>query len=274
MTRSGNVEPQEPTAPELVLDLLVGNVEPLCAAAICRVGELFDLRPQVVRVAITRLLAQGKIERAGRAQYVITRGRQELTEVVGGWWQSRATPRAWRGNWIGVVDGDVHRQDKRAWRKHQLALHLRGLALLSPGLWVRPDNLQGGVAAERAHLQALGLSPQAVVVSLRGLDSATLARACDLWREDDLPAQHTALAAELAHSAAHLASLSLAEATRESLTLGRRVIAHLLRDPLLPPKLMDPHPREVLTAGMRAYQQQARPICRAFMAEGLDPLGT
>lgn len=30
---------------------------------------------------------------------------------------------------------------------------------------------------------------------------------------------------------------------------------------------MDPRPREALTVGMRSYQQQARLICRAFMAQ-------
>ena len=225
------------------MDLLVGSGDPLGAAALCRVGELFGLRAPVVRVALTRLLAQGKIERAGRGLYVATRGRQELIEVVDGWWQRHAARRTWRGDWIGVVDGEVQRQDKRTWRKHQLALQLRGLARLSPGLWLRPDNLKGGVATERARLQALGLAPRARVLTLRGLDEATLAQAQSLWRADDLPQRHAALAEALARSSQRLPRLPLPDATHECLSLGRRVIAHLLRDPLLPSELMDPRPR-------------------------------
>lgn len=267
MDSSRNVEDAPPTAPELVLDLLVANGEPLGAAALCRVGALFGLRAPVMRVALTRLLAQGKIERAGRAQYAVAHGRQELTEVVGNWWQRHAAQRTWRGDWVGVVDGEVQRQDKRTWRRHQLALQLSGLARLSPGLWLRPDNLKGGIATERAHLQALGLAPQARVLTLRGLDDATLAQAQSLWRADDLPQRHAALAKALARSSQRLPRLALPDATHECLSLGRRVIAHLLRDPLLPPELMDPSPRDTLTAGMRSYQHQARLICRAFMAQ-------
>lgn len=259
-----------PTAPELVLDLLVADGGELSAATLCRAGALFGLEARAVRVALTRLLAQRKIRRTGRARYAVERGRQALTEVVDGWWHRQSEQLAWDGSWVAVADGEVRRHDKTTWRHHELALHLRGFAVLAPGLRLRPDNLAGGVAQERTRLQALGLSPMALVMQMQALDAHAQARARSLWRDQSLPARYRALAQDLRHSARHLPHQSAAQAAREALTLGRTVIGQLLRDPLLPPALMDPRPRERLNTLMRGYQQQARAVVRTFLAEPTD----
>ncbi len=268
MENFGNIQPPLPTAPELVLDLLVADGGTLTAAALCRAGALFALEPAVVRVALTRLVAQGKVGRSGRGRYAIERGRHALTEVVDGWWLRQREQLDWDGGWVAVIDGDVRRQDKTTWRRHQRALQLRGFALLSPGLWLRPDNLVGGVPHEGERLQALGLAPQAVVAGLHALQGPALPRARSLWDGQRLPDHYRALAAQLERSARRLPQMDLAQATQESLQLGRHVIACLLRDPLLPAALSDPRPRERLVGLMRAYQQQARAVCRAFLAQG------
>jgi phenylacetic acid degradation operon negative regulatory protein len=60
-------------------------------------------------------------------------------------------------------------------------LALRGFAALQPALHIRPNNLRGGLAAERTHLAALGLSPHALVFRLADLDEARQAAAGDFW---------------------------------------------------------------------------------------------
>ena len=266
MEISGNIEWQTPTAPELVLDLLVAEAGELPVAALCRAASLFGMNEQVMRVALTRLRAQGKVRRTARGRYTVQRGRLALTEVVDQWQQRQTEQVAWQGQWVAVADGAVRRQDKTDWRRHALALQLRGFAMLAPGLCLRPDNLVHGVAGERQRLQALGLSPLALVLGLQRLEDDALVRAQALWRGAALPAHYRALATALRRSARRLPRLSLADATRESLLAGRTVIAQLLRDPLLPGELMDASAREQLLASMRDYQQQARALCRAYLA--------
>lgn len=267
MEDQGNIFDNAPTAPELVLDLLVADGGTLSAAAICRAGALMGIEAQVVRVALTRLLAQGKIIRSGRGSYVIERRRHALADAVDRWWRHQHHQLPWQGGWIAVIDGDVRRQDQKTWRRHQLALQLRGFAALSPGLWLRPDNLRGGVKAEQASVRTLGLAPQALVVRMEGLDAQARNRADRLWDSLQLPQRYSAMADSLQESARRLPAMPLADATRESLLLGRHTIAALLRDPLLPAELMDGEPREHLTQLMRSYQRQARKVCRAFLAQ-------
>lgn len=266
MESSRNVVEGLPTAPELVLDLLIAHGAALPAAALCRAGALFNLDAAVVRVALTRLVVQGKVARVERGCYAIAWGCHALTAVVDGWWQRQQTPRAWSGAWVAVIDGDVQRQDKTVWRRHRLALQLRGFASLAPGLWLRPDNLRGGVAQARIDLARLGLADQALVVRLDGLDGDARQRAHGLWEVLRLPEAYRAMAEALRASAERLPTLALGDATRESLLLGRGVIAALLRDPLLPAALMDPAPRQDVARQMRRYQRQARAVCRAFLA--------
>lgn len=271
MDTPGNIEEALPSAPELVLDLLVADGGELPSAALCRAGALFGLAPAVMRVALTRLLAQGKIRRSHRGLYAIERGRHPLTEAVDGWWLRQREQLDWQGGWVSVIDGEVLRQDKTAWRRHQRALQLRGFAALSPGLWLRPDNLRGGVAREHGRLQGLGLAPQALVAGLHSLQPPALERVRGLWQTRELAQRYRTLAAALQRSARRLPTRDLAAATRESLLLGRHVIACLLRDPLLPAALSDPRPRERLSALMRDYQRQARAVCRAFLAQPEAP---
>lgn len=260
-----------PTAPALVMDLLVAHGGALPVAALCRAGTLFGMDGRVIRVALSRLLAQAKVQRTDRGCYSVQHGQKALTDAVDGWWQRALHCRPWQGHWVAVVDGDVGRHEKTPWRHHALALQLRGFATLAPGLQLRPDNLAGGVDAERARLQQLGLSPRALVMGMHTLDAGTQKRARTLWHDQSLPQRYRALATQLQRSARQLPRRSLAQGTHESLLLGRTVIAHLLRDPLLPPELMDARPRERLQESMRVYQEQARAICRAYLADPPEP---
>jgi phenylacetic acid degradation operon negative regulatory protein len=63
-----------------------------------------------------------------------------------------------------------------------------------------------------------------------------------------------------------LRALDPGAAARESLLLGRAVIGHLLRDPVLPTELMSPEPRIALVAAMKSYQTEARRLWRQWLA--------
>ncbi|MNL63172.1 hypothetical protein D3C87_1872750 [compost metagenome] len=101
---------------------------------------------------------------------------------------------------------------------------------------------------------------------LAGLDPAAQAAARGLWNVRALADDCRRLQAGLERGEQRLRTVPLEVAVRESLLLGRAVIAHLVRDPLLPDELMSPAPRTALRAVARRYQDRARKLWRQWLA--------
>ena len=166
---------QVPNAPELVQDLLIAHGGSLSADQLCRAGALFGIRETAMRVALTRLVACGRLSR-----------------------------------------------------------------------------LAGGSQAERDHLQALGLSSRALLFCLAELAPRAQADAQALWDRRRLAQAHRGPSSALVRSQRLLARRPPEVALRTSLVPGRTVIAHLLRDPVLPPEMLRPGSRTALVGAMSA----------------------
>ena len=253
-----NIERRPLRAPEVILDLLMANETALSSQVLCRAGAVMGISETAVRVALTRLCEQGKLRQSGRGVYAISPASRPLFRDIDAWRRKDAGMVDWRGEWVAVHDTLVQRSDKTGWRHHCLALALRGFAPFEPGLHLRPDNLEGGVEALRPRLAGLGLSPQATVFRLTGLDAARHAQAEGLWKVDALARQYVALAGALDVHTQVLHEDGAVDAMRESLLLGREAIGLLVRDPLLPPELMAFAPRQTLMAAAARYQDAAR----------------
>ena len=249
-----------PNAPDLVLDLLAAHGKALSGQAICRAGQLLGHREATMRVALTRLLADKKIQRVSRGLYSPYRPGLTLANALNAWHDEVSDQVAWRGDWVAVQDAAVARSDKTAWRHHQLALALRGFASFQEGLQLRPCNRAGGVEAERGKLQALGLSPNASVFLLSELDAQDTRYASALWPSKLLIAHYQALLQALTTHMTSLHSVPLEQALKETLLLGRAAVSLLVRDPMLPPELMPPNTRDALIAKVHAYKQLAHDV--------------
>ena len=256
-----------PTPRSLVLDLLstlsTGSTMPV--AALLEAAALFELAPGAIRVALARLLAAGRIERDERGRYRLGAAAAPVQSVVRGWRGLEGRSMPWDGTWWAVHDTGVGRRGPQA-RRHERALRLLGFRRLRPGLAVRPANLREGCAALREELQALGLSPRALVCALRELDSETDAKARALYDAPALRAAYRRTFAELEASSARLASLDPADAMRESFVVGGRAIQHLAQDPVLPPEIFDPRERDALARAMRDYDRRGRSCWAALLA--------
>jgi phenylacetic acid degradation operon negative regulatory protein len=267
MDTACNIARRKPKAPEVILDLLMANGTALSSQVLCRAGAVMQLSETAVRVALTRLCEQGKLGQPARGVYAISAASRPLFRDVDAWRRKEESMVAWNGDWVAVHDTLVQRSDKTAWRHHCLALALRGFARFEPGLQLRPDNLAGGIVALRSGLAGLGLSPQATVFRLTGLDEVRHARAGGLWKADALIRQYAALAGALDAHTEVLRQNGVVETLRESLLLGREAIGLLVRDPLLPPELMPPQARQTLMAAAARYQDAARRLWRHWIRE-------
>jgi len=230
-------------------------------------GTLFDIAPNSIRVELARLVGRGLIESDERGSYRMARGAQSVQSRVVSWSriEERMTP--WSGGWVGVHTANLPRSDRRAARRRERAFAFLGFRELDTGLWIRPDNLSGGVAEVRRQLTALGLEPAAVVFALGALDAATETRARALWDVTDLRAGYRATRDAILASERRMPRLAPQKAMVESFTLGGRAIRQLVLDPLLPEPILPSTERRALVQTMRRYDKLGRACWRAFMVD-------
>lgn len=257
-----------PTPKSLILDLLatIGD-HSMPVRALVAAGEVFSIRPESLRVALARLLEQGTIERDGRGQYRIARAARAVKQHVVSWNRIEERVTIWRGGWIGVHVASLLRSDRVRLRKRERALRFLGLRELDSGLWLRPDNLAGGIEAVRRELIDLGLDDNAPVFAITKFDESWEARARGLWDAETLRRGYREARARLEKSAARLPQLGDREAMVESFVLGGDVLRTLAVDPLLPEPIVPAGERAALVETMQEYDRLGRDRWKPFMRE-------
>jgi phenylacetic acid degradation operon negative regulatory protein len=256
----------QPTPKSLVLDLLSSlRGRPMPVRALVAAGEVFGISAESIRVALVRLCGHGTIARNERGQYRLAPAAEPVQRHVAAWTRTEERVVPWRGGWIGVHTAGLARADRTRARRRDRALQFLGFRPLDPHLFVRPDNLKGGVGAVRAELQALGLDGDALVFVLADLDAATEARARALWDAEALRRSYRMTSAALARSAARLDRMPEREAMVESFVLGGRTLRQLVLDPLLPEPIVPSRERAALVEAMRAYDRLGRASWRGFL---------
>lgn len=238
-----------------LLSTLAGRSAPvrfLVAAA-----DLFDIDPNATRVAITRLLSSGLVERDERGAYRVGAAAAPVVARLNSWRSMEKRTRDWDGSWIGTTPQACccSKDDRSASLK---ALEFLGLREFAPGLWIRPDNLKGGLDAVRDALVGLGIPASCPVFRIRDLDAASEARARALWDADALRGLYRRLTADLERSATGLPLLDAKRAMAESFLIGGEAIRRIVLDPLLPDAIVPTTERETLVRAMTAYDEVGR----------------
>lgn len=256
-----NIWSAEPSASDVVLDLLMAHREPeMTAQALTRAGEIMGLTTTSVRVALTRLVAQDRIVKTARGCYAVQLQGNSLHCEVQRWFEKQSRTGEWAGGWLLVHDGAVPRSDKTSWRHHRRALEMNGFRTLTPGIGVRPDNLEGGAEAMRAALDRIGLAKDSLVFGGYAFDPGTAARMQSLWDTEALVALYRSELQMIEESNSRLPCMALEAAARETLLVGRAVIRSLVRDPLLPEAMLPGAPRRMLVQATRRYQARAQAL--------------
>ncbi len=256
----------KPTAQSLILDLLSttrGVAFPV--KALVGAAGLFAITENNVRVALARLLARGLLERNERGFYTVASGSEPVRNHVASWVRVEERMVRWRGGWIGVYTAALGRGRGVEARHRRRALDFLGFAELDPDLWIRPDNLAGGVEAVRKRSYELGLEPRAAVFAMAELDEETDKRARGLWNVAALEAGYREMRVALAASAARLPELPIEEAMAECFTLGGEALRMIAFDPLLPEPILAADERRAFVDDMRRYDHMGRGFWRRFM---------
>ena len=211
------------TARSVVLSTLLGYHPPaLPVRALVRVGGLFGMAEQTIRVALTRMVAAGDVTAADGVYKLNGRLVQRQAQQEEG-----CSPRlkAWDGRWEMAVVTAVSRSlpDRVALRKAMAALRL---AEFREGVWIRPDNLvaePGGLSWPGADLVA---EQCAFFDSRPAMEPAMLARS--LWDLDEWTAEAARLRREF----------EVAASLKDGFIVIAETLRHLLIDPCLPAELL------------------------------------
>jgi phenylacetic acid degradation operon negative regulatory protein len=250
-----------PTARSLILNLLLASAErgqsvrELIAAC-----ALFAIRENSVRVALVRLAADGLIEPEGRGAYKLGPRAAKLASDVATWRSAEDRVRDWTGDWIVAHVGALGRSNRVKLRSRDRALAMLGMREIERGLYVRPDNLAGGVEEVRSRLDKLGLDEDAAVFVARDFDQEREARARRLWDGDALTQAYRSTRLDLERWHAQADSLDAETAAREAYLLGNDAIRLLVFDPLLPEPLVNVEERRALAAAVLSHDQAGRTL--------------
>jgi phenylacetic acid degradation operon negative regulatory protein len=257
---------KELTASALILTLLsVAPRQTIPVQVLIEAGRLFGLTERSIRVALNRLDADAKVHKLARGLYGFTLQAEGVQREVANWTAVQDRVIEWRGAWIAVYGGKVSRTDRKQLRRHESALRLRGFRPLTSDLWVRPENLKGGVKAVEADLRAFGLSENAIVFVASDFSGNGDPAKIDLWSSSDLERRYSKLIAELQRSEGRLARLPVEDALVETLSIGRRVIRTILLDPLLPNALSPDAGRTRLINQMKRYDLLGQRLWHSFL---------
>ncbi|MDO9001903.1 MAG: PaaX family transcriptional regulator C-terminal domain-containing protein [Aquabacterium sp.] len=256
------------TAKNLILDLLLAaGSDHLPVRHLLAAAALFGIPANNLRVALARLSADGMIESVSRGVYELSASANELAADVATWRSASQRVRPWQGGYIAVHCGALGRSDRVALRHRDRALQMVGLRELDRGLFVRPDNLQGGIETVRKRLHTLGLEREACVFIATAFDQEREARIPHLWHGQELNEAYGHIQAQLSQWTARAQQLPVEDAARESYLLGRKAIRHVVFDPLLPAPLVDIESRQRFMNAVQDFDQLGHGIWRQFHAQ-------
>ncbi len=206
--------------------------------ALTQAGEHFGISPSTVRVALTRAVAAGDLQRVDGAYVLGDRlsDRQRRQDEA-----AEDADRPWGGTWeMAVVTVTGRGGSERAALRELLGA--ARLAELREGVWTRPANLRRQPTyCSQAVLTCFQAHP----------DDDPMELASALW---DLPGW-----ADRGH--ALIRQLESTREPAERLAAAAHLVRHLATDPLLPKELVPTTwPGDALRAAYASYQRELREL--------------
>jgi phenylacetic acid degradation operon negative regulatory protein len=246
----------------------------LSVRVLIQASRLLGASENQTRVALSRLMAQGKVARDQRGRYRLDTRAQAWNMRTRVWRELQMTSTSWDGSWVAVYVAELGRSNRRANRIRERAMRAWGFRLFSRGLFVRPANLTFGLDEMKGRLVDLGLESEAKVLLIKEFTQMDTAAARALWDVERLHAEYEHYLRELEQSLARMEKQTFDEKQVEVFILGNVVIGALTMDPYLPSELCNVALREQLQMKMVEYDRLGREIWNVFNQSlgGPDPV--
>ncbi len=221
-------------------------------------AAIFELAENNVRVALSRLATTGMVEQTERGEYHLGPRAAHMQSRVASWRQLAEQLIPWDGSWIGVHMFTQARSRGTSGHRQAKALRLNGFEQFAPGLFLRPNNLAGGIVASRSALTDSGLASGSPVFRVDALDHSATDKAQRLWNSAAIRRGYRDTIVALQRSRPRLATEPLQAAMIESFRLGGAVIRSLVLDPLLPDTMVPAAERRAVIREMERYDRAGR----------------
>ena len=252
----------------LILELLdadaamMANSKRLIAA-----GGVFGFSPNQMRVALSRLVTDALLDNPQRGRYQLSGDSIAMRNEIQRWQYLEAQLRPWQGDWCALVTGNLAADSSTRFRAQSRALKLRGLRRWRPGIWLRPNNLAGGLDQLCKDVSALGLDTIAGSYLMSETDPNCETSVRSLWHTKAINRdyQHRVLRVQAALQ--RLEKPNTTATLAETLELGGDMIRALLMDPLLPDTLLGDTHRAQLIAELKCYDVAGRRLWRQFIQD-------
>lgn len=250
-----------PTAKKLILGLLLAREgRPLSVREAIGACALFRITENNVRVSLVRLSSDGLIESHGRGAYRLGPAAQTTASEVAHWHEAESRLCDWSGGYICAHTSTLGRSDRKALRQRERALDMLGMRALERGLYLRPDNLKGGVAEVRQRLTSLGLEDGAMIFVASAFDAERCERINKLWDSALLNRQYRDERQRLEAWMQRCTDLEPDVAARESYLLGGKAIRQLVFDPWLPEPMIDATARRAFVDTVKRFDETGKAI--------------
>ncbi|CAA0094049.1 Uncharacterised protein [Halioglobus japonicus] len=230
-------------------------------------GQVFRFTENQIRVALSRLVADGLLFQPRRGDYGLTGAATAIQREVQNWRDLEQRLEPWHGDWCGVLTDNLAAQGSTQLRTQSRALALRGLQRWRPGLWVRPNNLRGGLVRLGEELLALGLDAMKGQCLIAPGDASCETGLRELWNNADLEAEYLRRIAHLQAASERLDSPDLPAVLVETIELGGDTIRLLLKDPLLPDDIASGDSRRQLIRLLTEYDKRGRQQWQHFIQQ-------
>lgn len=249
----------------LILDLL--DADPVAMASSRRLlaaGSIFQFSNNQMRVALSRLVADGLLINPSRGHYQLSTRSEALRAEIQHWRDRDNQLVKWDGDWLAVACGNLAAEGSTQFRRQQRALSLRGMQRWRPGIWVRPNNLRGGLEQLTADLQALELDAVQGSFLIRDADSACQQELSTLWDQLSLNKAYRRRLTQLRAANERLTE-PLPTLLAETIEIGSDTVRFLLMDPLLPEGMTHNSQRRALVDAMVKYDARGRELWQQFI---------
>ena len=237
----------------------MGSTRRLLAA-----GSVFQFSNNQMRVALSRLANEGLLNNSERGRYALSHTAEKLRAEIQRWQHIERQRQPWNDDWATIICGNLAAESSAQFRSQSRALALRGMRRWRPGVWVRPNNLSGGLPGLISDLQSLGLDAIQGSFLINNADENTVQELLSLWDisalEQDYVKRLSAVRAAITRLIAPQPELLI-----ETMELGSDTIRFLLKDPLLPDNLTDSHCRRALIESMQDYDRLGRELWQQFI---------
>lgn len=253
------------TPRRLILDLVDADPQTMASSRrLLMAGDIFHFSNNQMRVALSRLVSDGLLENATRGHYRLSSPGNALRAEIQRWRNRESQLVDWDGDWLAVACGNLAAEGSTQFRRQQRALSLRGLQRWRPGIWVRPNNLRGGLAQLLRDLLALELDAIQGSFLIRDADAFCQQELRALWDELALNREYQTRLAQLIAANERLTEPH-PSLLAETIEIGSDTVRFLLLDPLLPEGLTHDCQRRALVDAMVTYDRRGRELWQQFI---------